>query len=413
MIRNTDDKPLMLIFPFDQLAHYLRCLTLANHLSPYFQIRFAASDRYNTFVLNEGYDFFPCRALDAPAIMAKVQKFDFSWINEPDLEEVLTDQLRVIRLLKPVVVLGDTSLTLKMAAEKCGVFYISLMNGYMSKYYSHCRMLPSAHPLFIYLKYLSPKMLSFLTAIGEEAKFRSIHKPFKKLRRRYGLSGQAFYPDELEGDLTLLCDLPELFPQRNLPGHYSWIPPLYYDSDSLLFQGIAGQLDPGKKTIFVSMGSTGDWQLLRFLNDEHFEGYNLVIAGDSHGVITAGHAIKAAFFNMREVLPLTDLVLCHGGNGTTYQAVLFGIPVLCMCSHFEQEWNVHELEQAGLAGRLNGKTTSEIYAMLDEWINKKNTTAQLRFKVEMEKASEQFQGIVKRLKEDIIVNSCIVKPGRN
>ena len=399
----------MLIFPFNQLAHYLRCLTLADQFSPYFRISFASSDKYDSFILDAGYEVFPCKALNASAVMPKVQNFDFSWINEPDLELVLKDQLSVIAQYKPLLVLGDTSLTLKMAAESSGVFYISLMNAYMSKYYRPGRKLSTAHPLYRYLKYFPLKILTYLTPLGEKAKFREIHVPFKKLRKRYGLRKQLSYPDELEGDLTLLCDLPELFPQKTLPQNYVWVPPLFFDSGSGSSMGIQKQLDPGKKTVFVSMGSTGDWQQVTFLDEDYFKRYNLVIAGDSAGVIQAAHAVKASFLNMREVLPFADLVLCHGGNGTTYQALLFGIPLLCICSHFEQEWNVHELEQAGLAGILNGKTHQQVFSLTDEWISKKNSPTQLRFKTKMDAASRTFEGTVQNLAQDILtVNASLI-----
>lgn len=378
-------KPLLLIFPFDQLAHYLRCLQLAKYLRPRYDIRFAASEKYNDFIKRNGFETFECHSLNAAEVMAKIRRYDFSWINEQDLKQVLDHQIRIIRNYRPCSVLGDTNPTLKMAAEVTGTLYLSLQNAYMSKYYADVRHMSPTHPYFKYLRHLPPRLLHYLTKYGEAAKFRQIHRPFRQLRKHYGLPPLHSYPDELEGDLTLLCDLPELFPQKNLPSNYRWLPPLYYDPADARFD-FPRTPDPAKKTIIVSMGSSGDWQSVSFLNDDHFRRYNVITAGDTMGYIRAPHVIKTSFINIHKVFPLADLLICHGGNGTVYQALFYGLPMLCMTAHFEQEWNVTALEKAGLTVHLNGKTRHEIVKLTDEWTCKANDQPQQMFKEKMHAA---------------------------
>lgn len=391
----------MLVFPFNRLAHYLRCLTLAKFLKPYFEIRFADSEEYRQFVINDGLSTFPCKSLDADKVMEKARHFDFSWMNEEDMEPVLASQVEAINHYKPQFVLGDTCFTLKMAAEQTGVFYIGLMNGYMSKFYKPLRKLPSTHPAYKYLQLLHPKAARLMTTIGEIAAFRKIHKPFKNIRKRHGLKKLNTYPDEMEGDLTLLCDLSELFPQNPLPPNYCWIPPLIYRSGPQHSASIEKQLDPDKKTILVTMGSTGNWKKMTFLNEDYFKKYNLVIAGDNTGAVTAAHAIHLPFISLHELLPFTDLVLCHGGNGTAYLALLYGAPLLCMADHFEQEWNVDQLEKAGLGGDLEGKDAMKIVAMVGEWVDRKNRGEHLVFKGKMQMANEQIQKMILKLLNSI------------
>ena len=47
-------KPLLLVFPFGLLSHYLECIELARHLSVYFKIKFATNNNYNQFVEMNG-----------------------------------------------------------------------------------------------------------------------------------------------------------------------------------------------------------------------------------------------------------------------------------------------------------------------------------------------------------------------
>jgi UDP:flavonoid glycosyltransferase YjiC (YdhE family) len=373
-----DHKPVLLIFPFDLLAHYLRCLELAEQLRSHFTIYFQHSNQYHSFVTNAGFPTFSCRTLDAQEVLKKIKRFDFSWINEEALEPVLQDQVKIIDRYQPQAVLGDNSPTLKMAAEKTKTFYISLINGSMTRYYAKTRKLSPTHPLYKYLKDLPPKILDRLTDIGERTKFQQIHRPFKRLRRRYDLPAQRSYQDELEGNLNLICDLPELFPQKSLPDHYEWVPPLYHQKKAQNKTDWHRILNKNKKTIFVTMGSSGSWEHLSFLNDNFSGQYNVVTAGNTTGA-EIKNSIPYNFVHVDELFPYTDLVICHGGNGTIYQALAHGIPVLCLTSHIEQEWNAQALEDAGLGIWLNGKSHKAVLRLIDEWCRKKGQEPHLAF----------------------------------
>jgi UDP:flavonoid glycosyltransferase YjiC (YdhE family) len=384
-------KPLLLIFPFDLLSHYLRCLELAKKLRNQYEIQFAYSRSYNHFVEKEGFNYFHCKGFDPVQVMDCVKRFDFSWLNEKDLEDVFKSQLECIRILKPSAVLGDTAPTLKMAAEKTGVLYYSLMNGYMSKYYSHIRKLSRTHPAYKYSLKLPGEVFDFITQKAESIAFYLVHKPFKKLRKKYKLLQFKSYLDELEGDTNLICDLPELFPQKKLPGNYRTISPLFHssfnESDNLPIN-----LDSSKKTIFVSMGSSGDWEQVKFLNDPYYTKYNIVTAADYHRIIDAPHIIRENFVNASSLFPYTDLVICHGGNGTIYQALSFGVPLLCITSHFEQEWNVHGLERLNLGRSVNDYALKEeMKDIIDLWSQKKNTELFKVFQNKVNQTKATFQ----------------------
>jgi UDP:flavonoid glycosyltransferase YjiC (YdhE family) len=373
-------KPLLLVFPFGLLSHYLRCIVLANQFRSYFDVLIARSDRYQDFIEKEGFNTFDCRDIEADKVMECVRKFDFSWINKGSLERVYQDQVEVLKQYKPVAVLGDTSPTLKMAAEKTGVTYLSLQNGYMTKYYQYTRKISRTHPGSKYLKTLPSGIVGRLTQFGEALSFYKIHQPFKKIRQQEGLSEKKNYQDELEGDINLVCDLPELFPLKRLPANYKLIQPLFYEGGNISSKTEINH-ERGKKTIFVSMGSTGDWSQLSFLNHEYFRKFNLVTAGDKESVLNGPHVIKLDFANAKDVFPFTDLVICHGGNGTIYQALSYGIPLLCKTAHFEQEWNVDALERIHAGQSLdNVSDLAEYMSVVDKWITKKEKGALSSFR---------------------------------
>lgn len=187
-----------------------------------------------------------------------------------------------------------------------------------------------------------------------------------------GLKRVNHYLSELEGDITLLCDLPKLFPQKNMPGNFRFIGPLYYEGNHDEHE-IVSSLSPDKKTILVSLGSSGDWKGVAFLNDEIFSGYNIIAAGKgADEYLPAPHIIKKKFVNNMALLPHCDLMICHGGNGTIYQAIAHELPVLAFTSIFEQEWNMHRIEALGLGQMINDcSSPQEMDKIIPEWISRK------------------------------------------
>lgn len=401
-------KPLLLVFPFGLLSHYLRCIVLCRHLMNYFEIKFANHAEYSSFISGENFSLFECESIDAKFATQKMEKFDFSWINEPDLEKVFLQQVGAIEKFRPVAVLGDHSPTLKMAAEKTGVRFISLLNGYMSKHYSGKRSISRTHPAYSFVRLLPGNLADALTKKGESIQLRKIHKPFKSIRNRYDLDNKEQYQDEHEGDITLICDLPEIFPQKELPFGYQVIGPLVYGGTAPEHK-ISRVIDKLKKTIFITVGSTGDWRKLAFLNNPIFSKYNMVAAGDFHRILNASHIVHTDFLNVHELFPETDLVICHGGNGTMYQALLYRIPVLASTSHCEQEWNINAIEQKGMGFNLDRISRSWYQQTIEKWIEQKGNKTLATSSRMIGLFSAQLTKKIKEISEIIDRNNCTVE----
>lgn len=336
-----------LIIPFDLLSHYLRCITLTQEHFADYEIVFAESTRYNHFVLQAGYSIVKIDGFDPERVMGCAIKFNFDWLNKEDIERVFLSQVYTIKTIKPDVVIGDTAPTLKMASEYTGVQYIALMNGYMSRYYAEVRKVSRTHYSYQYISKLPVKLAGLITRFAERTAFKAVHKPFKAIRKNYKLSKIPDYLAELEGDENLVCDLPELFPQKALPANYKFIVPLKFKHANNETE-LLSQLDTTKSTICVCMGSSGDWQQLVFLSQENYAFLNIIVAGDQQKLLKGSHIHSRDFINLSKILPHCKLLICHGGNGTIYEGISHRLLMLCLTNHFEQEWNVHMLESRGL-----------------------------------------------------------------
>jgi UDP:flavonoid glycosyltransferase YjiC (YdhE family) len=192
----------------------------------------------------------------------------------------------------------------------------------------------------------------------------------------------------LTGDITLLCDLPELFPQQKVPPTYYFLGPLFFRSE----QGeeeLISKIDATKPTILVSMGSSGEWRRLDMICNETFHRFNIITAGDVTKVLQGPHINGKHFINNPAVMSHVDLMICHGGNGTIYQALAHDVPVLGFPSFFEQEWNMHRLEQLGLGEMIECvKSTDELLRTIMRWINNK---PRLRFSHKIKDYDSNFR----------------------
>jgi UDP:flavonoid glycosyltransferase YjiC (YdhE family) len=337
----------ILFFPFDLLSHYLRCLVLADgYDKKTTKIYFLRSPTYNKFVVDHGYQTFLCEQFNSQHVMDCSRNFDFSWLNQQDIERVTLAQISIIQEFKPDMVIGDTAPCLKMAAEYTRTPYTALMNGYMTKYYAFTRNVPRMHKAYKFLHDLPVPVSDAITDLAEKFTFKKIHRPFKNLRKKLGLKAITDYISEVEGDHNLICDLPSLFPQKELPLNYVFTGPLMYEHQGNEEQWLSA-LNSLKPIICVCMGSSGDWERLKFLNDRYYDRYTIITAGDHKKVLYAAHILSKEFVNLRQVLKKSSLLICHGGNGTIYSGITSNVFMLCLSSHFEQEWNLHAVQKFG------------------------------------------------------------------
>lgn len=371
--KSNFEKRLLMVFPLDMAAHNLRCLELCKKLRGQFRIAFAYSPKYDGFIRKCGFETFSVNNFNSEEVTAAASSFDFSWLNLPNIEFVLNSQINAIEEHNPSLVLGDAAFTLKMAAEKTNVPYISLLNGYMTKYCGITRKVSPSHPGYPYSKTMPKRVFDRLTRIIERVMFEKIHAPFRRVRKKFGLCRLNYLLEELEGDFNLVCDLLRFFPQKNLQENYEFVGPLFYqgseeEKEILDFYG------NNHLNILVSMGSTGNWKNLSLLLDPIFSDTRIVVSGNLSNTICGDNILSTAFVNHGKIMDKVDILICHGGNGTVYQALSYGIPLLFFPGNFEQEWNIQRIIEMGLGARLeDGFDALKIRRTIDSWTGKRKS----------------------------------------
>ncbi len=370
-------------------AHYFRCLELCKKLSDQFEISFAYSSKYDKFIRSSGFETFEASNFNSEEITAAASSFDFSWLNLGAIEAVLRSQIKAIEDLKPSLVLGDAAFTLKMAAERTDVPFVSLLNGYMTKYCRVTRKVSPSHPGYPYSKTMPKRVFERLTRVIEHAMLEKVHAPFRKARKKLNLSKLNYLLEELEGDYNLICDLPIFFPQKSLPENYEFVGPLFYKGYEEEKE-VRNFLGDNPIRILVSLGSTGNWKKLNLLLDPVFSDTRIVITGNSCSNLQASNIMSTSFLNHTKIIDKVDIVICHGGNGTVYQALANGIPLILFSGNFEQEWNIQRIIEMQLGTRLEESfDAAKVRETVNTWIGKKSRDPFLKVQQEINSFIDQ------------------------
>ena len=128
----------------------------------------------------------------------------------------------------------------------------------------------------------------------------------------------------------------------------------------------------GGALIYFSLGSLGsaDVGLMRriigCLADTPHR--YIVSKGPLHAEIDlAPNMWGAEFVPQTSVLPLADLVITHGGNNTTTEALHFGKPMIVLPLFWDQPDNAQRMDELGLGVRLDtyGFTDGELHGAID------------------------------------------------
>jgi MGT family glycosyltransferase len=130
--------------------------------------------------------------------------------------------------------------------------------------------------------------------------------------------------------------------------------------------------DPDAALVYLSLGSLGsaDLDLMRRLVTMLADTPHryIVSLGPSHdSVELPPNMVGAEFLPQTRILPLVDLVITHGGNNTTTEALHFGKPMVVLPLFWDQYDNAQRLQETGFGVRLDTYTCSaaELSAAID------------------------------------------------
>ena len=215
-------------------------------------------------------------------------------------------------------------------------------------------------------------------------------RTFNTVARRLGISEMIRSTfDLLMGDLTLVTDVPEVVGVTE-DEMEAWRPTdtsRFRPNARLAYAGamfaelfgevpdeVAGFLKTDRPKVYVALASSRP-EYVRQVRDA-LEGLEVraVVATTVHEAdsVTADNVLLRDFLPSHLVMPLCDLAIIHGGQGSVQTAIAAGIPVIGLPLQPEQNFNLRLVEQhgAGLSFSLRslarGHLPDAIVAVLED-----------------------------------------------
>ena len=337
------------------LAHVSRLLEIARALRTRgHEIAFAGHGKYLQVATWDGFQTFELPYIPVERVVEAVRSQKL-WIlyREAELEGFIDAELALYRRVQPDLVLLDNRPSARTSADIAGIPTAAVLNVHMSNY----RQIP----FFSYRQLTGGLPGTALADRLENAIERQVYDKLvmgglNAIRRKRGLERRYAYEHE-EGDLSLLADIPEFNPVDTLPPHARFIGPLTWHN-TLPAPACLDKLDPRKPTAYFTLGSEGLDELVAHLGELAQQGIQIVVAAGAANLsdlkAPAGIFLEQ-YINTEALLPHCDLVCCHGGNGTLYQALGHGLPCVVVATHAEQHYGGKRIQELGLGVSLTLK----------------------------------------------------------
>ena len=331
------------------LAHMARPLVLARALSKEgYEVHFACPDSQALWLKGEEFRRWPINCISTDQFIGALERGAPPYTKNI-LRGYVEEDLSILDEVRPDLVVGDFRLSLTVSCPLRSVPYANVCNAYWSPYCSDLSYPLPNHPAIHLIGLAATSVLFRVMAPF----FLRLHtRVYNGLRRAYGLPALGDLRNIYTyGDHVLYADIPSMVSMVDLPANHHFIGPVLW-SPPVDFPEWWGE--DGKRSIYVTLGSSGDVSLLdQILSALIDMPYEVMVATGSRVTphIRAANIKVADYVPGVEAARRASLVICNGGSPTVYQALSQGKPILGIPSNMDQFLNMRGVEQAR-AGKL-------------------------------------------------------------
>jgi UDP:flavonoid glycosyltransferase YjiC (YdhE family) len=379
---STDPKLRVLFFAEAvTLAHVARPVTLARSLAAdQFEAQLAWDDRYAKLFPDLPMTTHAIRSIPTAHFTAALAKGSPIY-RIAELRDYVEQDLRIIRAVKPDVIVGDFRLSLAISAPTAGVPHIALANAYWSPYAKTTYPMPD-HPI---TRLVGRGVGGLLFSLVRPLAFSRYAAPINRLRLEYGLPSlgglRSVYT---HGDFTAYADVPEMLPLPGLPDHHRFIGPVHWSPRTEL-PPWWDSLPASRPIVYVNLGSSGRASLLPAILESLAAVDVTVIAATAGGTAALPNPLQGGGF-LSDFLPgdlacqRAALVICNGGSPATQQALAAGKPIVAVPTNLDQCLNMQAIARlgAGLVVRASRQFRREFRIAVEKLIGDESAAAAAR-----------------------------------
>jgi UDP:flavonoid glycosyltransferase YjiC (YdhE family) len=296
------------------------------------------------------------------------------YLSAKQLAARAPNEIALFREAKPAAVLTGWCLSVTISTRAAGVPFVNVLHSTsVREYYEAGLQSWPDRSDFRFVRWLfgndQERMNRWVSRLV--LKLAAPARAYNAVGRKYGLPKFRNFIDLIEGDHTLLADIPEWVGFSKVRPSLHYIGPLPARIDRPIPDEVAS-LPRDKPIVYFAMGSSGRPELVKRII-EGFEGkpYRVIapVASlvEQLSVGIPPNVLVTGLVPAHKVNPLADISVIHGGQNTVMNACLSGTPIVGIGMHPEQQANLDACVRKGFAIRLSKKraTAADVLGAID------------------------------------------------
>ncbi|MFA5014638.1 MAG: nucleotide disphospho-sugar-binding domain-containing protein [Actinomycetota bacterium] len=332
-------------------GHIGRCLALSDVFRLQgWEITFALNGPHRNRVVDDGHKVFTL-STPKPSLSQRANTPAYVYVsdigyqvvrdgfyNSSVVNRALNECLKIIRAVKPDILLGDGYLLTWLLGKKTSIPVVQLVKSVV-------------HP--------QPSKMVWWEDIPEGLTLPDVRPVFNPVLRAMRLSQMTEAQQLLSGDLFILPSIPALDPMEPLPALTHYVGPIIRAKIGQNYlPDWFSKLKNSKPLIYVSVGgAAGQRGFEPFFNliiDTFKDSNWQIIVSTGRKIDLSGlkkippHIRFVDWIPSREIISKSSLIIFHGGY-TRMEILMHGVPSIVIPFHSEQEYYGRLMEMAGVS----------------------------------------------------------------
>jgi UDP:flavonoid glycosyltransferase YjiC (YdhE family) len=308
------------------------------------------------------------------------------YFSERELIPRVENEIAFFKEIRPVAVLTGWCLSILLSARAAGVPLVNVLHSTtVREYYEAGLQSWPDRTNFHFVQRLFgndiERMNRWISRLV--LKLSAPVRAYNNVGRRYGLPRFKNFIDLIEGDHTLLADVPEWVGFDEIRPSLRYIGPLPYCSHDAIPEEVS-TMPRDKPIVYFAMGSSGKPSLVKEILSGFEDRPYRVIAPvkkliENCGVDVPANVVSTDFLPADKVNPMADISVIHGGQNTVMNACLSGTPIVGVGMHPEQQANLDACVRKGFAIRLHKRrvTATDILNAVEKLITDESAKAKV------------------------------------
>ena len=368
------------------LAETGRMIEIAREAGKHFNVLFASyGGQFEQLIEDEG---FPLQKMEPRLTPEKLDRLrvvlsgetlnTVGYLSTKELRARVPNEIAFFKEVSPVAVLTGWCLSVTISTRAAKIPFVNVLHSTSVREYYEAGL--QSWP-----DRSNFRLVRWLFRNDEERMNRSVSslilklaapvKAYNTVGSTYGLPKFKNFIDLIEGDHTLLADIPEWVGLQELRPNLHHIGPLPARINRPIPPEVIS-MPRDQPIIYFAMGSSGKPALIaEILEGFKNKPYRVIAPVQSHieqmNVEIPENVVVTGFLPAHKVNPMAEISVIHGGQNTVMNACLSGTPIVGIGMHPEQQANLDACVRKGFAIRLNKKrvSASDVLCAIDRLLH--------------------------------------------